>query len=190
MNTTSIQQTVDEIIAMYHQYGHEQYGEKVTQLQHMVQTASLAEEEGHDAEVILAAFLHDIGHFMGKGADDRMGDYGIVSHEKLGAAYLRTKGFGEKIAALVEGHVAAKRYLTFTKPSYYDRLSEASKQTLIHQGGPMTAEEARAFEASPYFEMSIKMREWDEDGKVPESTAHALDKFRTIMVRFLESRAK
>jgi len=46
MNTTSIQQTVDEIIAMYHQYGHEQYGEKVTQLQHMVQTASFQKKKG------------------------------------------------------------------------------------------------------------------------------------------------
>lgn len=184
MNT--IQQTVSEIITLYELHGHEQYGEKVTQLQHMVQTAMLAEEEGHDNEVILAAFLHDIGHFMGKGEDDRMGAFGIVSHEKLGADFLRAKGFGEKIAALVEGHVAAKRYLTYAEPTYYNRLSEASKQTLIHQGGPMNADEAITFKASPYFELSIKMRAWDEDGKVPESTEHALEKYRNMMIQFLE----
>lgn len=183
---TDINQTVEEIIELYRQRGHEQYGEKVTQLQHMVQSANLAEAEGQDEEVILAAFLHDIGHFMGKGGEDHMGEYGVVSHEKLGADYLRAKGFGEKIPALVEGHVAAKRYLTFAHPEYYDRLSEASKQTLIHQGGRMNAEEAAAFKASPYFELSIKMREWDDDGKVPESTEHALEKFRAMMIRFLK----
>ena len=172
---------------MYHIHGHHQYGEKVTQLQHMVQSARLAEEEGYDEEVILAAFLHDIGHFFGKESSDHMGDYGVKSHEQIGANYLLSLGFSEKIAALVNGHVAAKRYLTFTQPGYYDRLSEASKQTLIHQGGPMNETEAVAFKASPYFEMSIKMREWDEDGKVPENAEHDLEKYGEMMMRHLES---
>jgi hypothetical protein len=59
----------------------------------------------------------------------------VVSHERLGAEYLRRAGFGERMARLVEYHVEAKRYLTLRKPGYYDRLSEASRRTLGYQGG-------------------------------------------------------
>ncbi len=179
-------QTVSEIIDLYRQYGHEQYGERVTQLQHMAQTAMLAEKEGYDEEVVLAAFLHDIGHFMGKSQKDHMGHFGVKSHDKLGADYLRAKGFGEKIPALVEGHVAAKRYLTFAKPEYYEKLSEASRQTLMHQGGKMTTKEAAQFEASPYFELSLKMRTWDDNGKVLDSADLNLEKYELMMKRFFD----
>lgn len=63
-----------------------------------------------------------------------MGEFGVKRHEQLGADFLRSLGFSEKIAQLVENHVQAKRYLTFRYPDYYTKLSEASKQTLIYQG--------------------------------------------------------
>ena len=94
-----------------------------------------------------------------------MGEFGIKSHEKIGADFLREKGFPSTIAKLVENHVQAKRYLTFSNPSYYAGLSEASKQTLEFQGGVMTQAEAKLFEEDPLFELSILMRRWDELGK-------------------------
>jgi predicted HD phosphohydrolase len=54
---------VDEIFSMYERHGNADYiGEPVSQLEHMCQAAELAEEEGYDDEVVLAAFFHDIGH--------------------------------------------------------------------------------------------------------------------------------
>ena len=54
---------VNEIFALYEKHGDEDYiGEPVSQLEHMSQAAALAEEEGYDDEVVLAAFFHDIGH--------------------------------------------------------------------------------------------------------------------------------
>jgi predicted HD phosphohydrolase len=91
--------------------------------------------EGFDDEVVLAAFFHDIGHLCAEGAEN-MGGYGVVSHERLGADYLRRAGFSERMARLVEYHVEAKRYLTFGA-GYYERLSEASRRTLEYQGGVM-----------------------------------------------------
>lgn len=164
----SIAQRVNEIFSLYENYGSADYiGEAISQIEHMVQSAQLAEAEEFDDEVILAAFFHDIGHICEK--DERhksMDRYGVVSHEKLGANYLREKGFSEKIALLVEFHVEAKRYLTFKDKDYYNRLSKASKQTLEFQGGPMTESEAGAFERHELFGASIKMREWDEKAKV------------------------
>jgi predicted HD phosphohydrolase len=99
------------------------------------------------------------------GADESMGGYGKKSHEKIGAAYLRSCGFPERVAKLVENHVQAKRYLTFKYPDYYNKLSEASKKTLEHQGGVMSQAEAKSFEEDPLFETSILMRKWDERAK-------------------------
>ena len=94
-----------------------------------------------------------------------MGGYGVVSHERLGADYLRRAGFSERMARLVEYHVQAKRYLTFSQPDYYARLSEASRRTLAYQGGVMSADEAQAFEQDPLCAVSLRMRHWDEQAK-------------------------
>lgn len=182
-----MQTIANEIIALYEANGNLQYGEDMTQLQHAFQSAALARAEGYDEEVQLAAFLHDIGHFMNASDSDKMGVFGVKSHEKLGADYLRAKGFSEKVAALVEGHVQAKRYLTFKEPNYYDQLSEASKRTLEFQGGRMTAEEARAFEESPFFEMSVKMRHWDDAGKNPDLPVESLERYREMIAAYLEN---
>jgi predicted HD phosphohydrolase len=47
----------------------------------------------------------------------------------------------------------------------YERLSEASRRTLEYQGGVMSAEEAEAFEQDPLCEVSLRMRQWDEQAK-------------------------
>jgi phosphonate degradation associated HDIG domain protein len=181
---------VNEIFGMYENYGGEEYaGEKVTQLEHMVQAAQLAEEQGYDEEVVLAAFLHDIGHITEAAVpgDQRMGKFGIKDHEAIGAEYLREKGFSKKVCRLVESHVEAKRYLTVRDPAYYARLSEASKKTLEYQGGPMTEEEAAAFEQYPLFDLIIKMRTWDEEAKIEHKPLPDLERYRQMMTRHLTS---
>jgi putative nucleotidyltransferase with HDIG domain len=152
----------------------------------MVQAAQLAEAQGYDEEVILAAFLHDIGHISeaAKG-DNEMEGFGITDHESLGADFLREKGFSRKIARLVESHVEAKRYLTVRDPAYYGQLSEASRKTLEYQGGPMTPEEADAFEQYPLFDLIIQMRKWDEQAKVERKPLPDLDHYRRMIFRHL-----
>ena len=109
-----------------------------------------------------------------------MGGYGMLRHERVGANYLRRRGFSEKIAKLIENHVEAKRYLCFKYPDYYKKLSEASKATLEFQGGKMTKEEAVAFENDPLFALSIKMREWDETAKEEHVPLIDLEKLKGI----------
>lgn len=183
------EKTVEEIMALYHQFGDEDYiGEPVSQLEHMCQCAELAEKEGYDEEVILAAFFHDIGHFCEHIMPVQyMNGYGVVDHEKLGADFLRCKGFSETVASLVENHVQAKRYLTYHFPEYYEELSEASKKTLEFQGGRMTLEEAMAFESDPLFDLHIKLRRWDEKAKLENQPLPPLDKYAVMMLNHLHN---
>jgi phosphonate degradation associated HDIG domain protein len=196
MTTEQAQRIADEIMKLYEGYGGAEYaGEKVSQLEHMAQAAQLAEEQGYEEEVILAAFLHDIGHISeaAKGenstmsAFQRMDGFGIKDHEELGAEFLREKGFSKKVVRLVESHVEAKRYLTIKDPSYYAQLSEASKRTLDFQGGPMTVEEAAAFEQYPLFPLIIQMRKWDELAKIENKPLPDLQHYLAMILHHLSN---
>ena len=161
---SKISQRINVIFGLYKSLGHQEYiGEPVSILEHSLQTAHLAEKAECEEEVILAAFFHDIGHLLYDEND--MIEFGNIRHEIMGADYLLQNGFSDKIANLVKNHVQAKRYLTFSKPDYYEKLSEASKQTLILQGGRMTEIEALDFVEDELFSLSLEMRFWDEAAK-------------------------
>lgn len=187
MMPSQIDSVVEEIFGLYQKHGADDYiGEKISQIEHMAQAAQLAEKLGYDEEVILAAFFHDIGHLAEHVTEaNDMGGYGVKEHEKLGADFLRTRGFSEKIAQLVESHVQAKRYLTFADAGYYEQLSEASKKTLEYQGGRMTEAEARQFEADELFELKIQMRKWDELAKEEHIPLPDMNKYKEIARRHL-----
>jgi len=187
MTSEQAKAAVDEIFYLYDQYGAADYiGEPISQIEHMCQAAQLAENEGYDEEVVLAAFFHDIGHLCEHiFKTESMGGYGTVDHEGLGGKYLREKGFSEKIAKLVESHVAAKRYLTFKHPDYYNRLSEASKVTLAQQGGLMNEEEAKEFEQDHLHLLFIKIREWDDKAKIEHIPLPSLEIYKQMAFHHL-----
>lgn len=182
-----IENIATEIISLYQAFGGNDYiGEPVSQIEHMCQAALLAQAEGYDDEVILAAFFHDIGHLCEHIMDTtQMDGFGVVDHEKLGATYLKAKGFSNKITSLVESHVAAKRYLTFKFPSYYQQLSDASKKTLSFQGGIMSEEEAALFEKNPDADLIIRFRHWDEQAKLTEMPLPSLNMFKEKIMQHL-----
>ncbi|MEX5557605.1 HD domain-containing protein [Pseudomonas rhodesiae] len=186
---SSPEQTIVNVFGLYEQHGAADYiGEPVSQLEHMSQAAQQALAEGFDDEVVLAAFFHDIGHLCDQRAES-MGGYGVVSHERLGADYLRRAGFSERLARLVEYHVQAKRYLTFSQPDYYARLSEASRRTLAYQGGMMSAVEARAFEQDPLCAVSVRLRHWDEMAKQPNVSPLDLEWLKAKARRLLTAQS-
>jgi phosphonate degradation associated HDIG domain protein len=178
---------VNEIFSLYERYGAADYiGEPVSQIEHMCQAAQLAEAENYDEDVVLGAFFHDIGHLCEHlFSVASMDGYGALDHERLGGQYLRSKGFSEKIARLVESHVSAKRYLTFKYPEYYNKLSEASKVTLEKQGGVMDEIEAQHFEMDHLHLLFIKLRHWDDQAKVQNVPLPPLSIYRQMALHHL-----
>ena len=164
-----IDNVVDLVFTFYEKFGNKDYiGEPVSQTEHMVQAAMLAEKDCKSKKIILAALFHDIGHLIGFDEEipfESMDNLGIQDHEKIGAIFLRKLNIPSPIPELVEGHVQAKRYLTFKDPEYYNKLSEASKGTLKHQGGPMTESEAFGFETNKLYRDMINLRSYDEKAK-------------------------
>jgi phosphonate degradation associated HDIG domain protein len=156
---------MNEIRAAFERRGQETYGEGVSQLDHALQCAAFAERDGAGAALVTATLLHDIGHLLHDLPAD-VADSGVdTQHEASGSAWL-SRHFGPAVTEPVRMHVAAKRYLAAVEPGYFEQLSEASKLSLKLQGGPMAGAQVQAFEAEPFFADAVRLRRWDEEGKI------------------------
>jgi len=158
---------IDRVRQMFKDHGDSQYGgEAVTQLEHALQAALLAERAGADAPLIAAAFLHDVGHLLHDLPEDAPNHGVDDSHETLAGHWLAGWLPPETVEP-VRLHVTAKRYLCATSPAYFSRLSGPSIQSLALQGGPMNEAQVETFRLSPHFHASVRLRAWDEEAKVP-----------------------
>ncbi|MCU9846688.1 HD domain-containing protein [Defluviimonas sp. WL0024] len=166
--------------------GEEYLGEPVTMAEHMLQGATIAEENGQDEIIIVSALLHDIGHFTSEFGTFTMEDTEDRYHEEAGAKVLE-QFFPTVVTDCVRYHVAAKRYLCATKPEYFKRLSEASIHSLNLQGGPMSPEEVAEFEKNPNLKQIIQVRYLDEAGKRADMATPPFRHFAPMVQRIVDA---
>ena len=162
----TVDQIIEEILGAYETGGDLDYGENISMREHMLQTACLAEQDGHEERVIVAALLHDYGHLVCDQPNDIFSDGIDNFHETIGARALQN-WFDEGIVGAVQLHVNAKRYLCAANPKYMAKLSDASIMTLKVQGGPMNSEEMLRFREHAGYEMALTIRVYDDLGKEP-----------------------
>jgi len=186
--TTLSQDTIVAFIGdIFARCGDEEYlGEPVTMAQHMLQGATIAEQNGLPEDIIVAALLHDIGHFTSEFGTFSMEDTEDRFHEEAGARVL-ADFFPSVVIDCVRHHVAAKRYLCATKPEYFNRLSEASIHSLNLQGGPMSDAEVAEFQKNPNLEKIIQVRYLDEAGKHPDMQTPDYAHFAPMVQRVVDA---
>lgn len=175
---------IDDLLDLLERRGGEMYGgEPVTQLQHALQCATLAQRAGASQMLIAAALLHDVGHMLAddEGAADQGRD---MLHEEVAADYLRAL-FGPAVTEPIRLHVPAKRYLCAVDTDYLSRLSPASIASLKVQGGPMSAAERAEFERNPHYRDAIELRRWDDQAKDPSAETVSLDSLRPAVLAAL-----
>jgi phosphonate degradation associated HDIG domain protein len=178
--------SLDDVLQIYREHGHRHYGEDVTELQHALQCATFAQEAGEAPVVVAAALLHDFGHLCHQLGED-IADHGVdARHEHIGHSKLKHL-FTDEIVDAGRLHVAAKRYLCWKEPAYLGGLSDASLQSLHLQGGPMNDEEAGEFEREPHFDLAVRVRRYDDMGKVPDMRTPALDSFIPLLQTFVRN---
>jgi [1-hydroxy-2-(trimethylamino)ethyl]phosphonate dioxygenase len=172
---------IDEIFRVFREQGSGAYlGEPVSLTEHMLQSALAAERDGAPPRLVAAALLHDYGHFIHDLPADSA-EHGVdTEHEEVAHAFLSAH-FGPEVAEPVRMHVAAKRYLCATEPSYMAELSPASILSLELQGGPYSQAEVAAFEASPYAEDAVRLRRYDDIGKLPGLETPDLEHYRPVL---------
>jgi [1-hydroxy-2-(trimethylamino)ethyl]phosphonate dioxygenase len=166
-----------QILQLFKQRGNSMYGgEAVTQLEHALQAATLAQNAGAFPSLVTAALLHDIGHILHDLPDDAPDQSIDDLHENLASGFL-DQHFIDAVSEPVRLHVAAKRYLCAKDPAYLEMLSEPSIQSLALQGGPMSKEEVAEFELLPFYKDAIKLRRWDDQAKDPKIISPPIEAF-------------
>jgi len=177
-------QSLDDVLATYREHGHRHYGEDVTELQHALQCATFAQQAGEPDVIVASALLHDYGHLCHQLGEDIANQGVDARHEHIG--YNKLKGLlADEIVDSGRLHVAAKRYLCWKESDYLDGLSEASLKSLHLQGGPMNDEEAAEFEREPHFDIAVRVRRYDDMGKVADMQTPGLEDFAPMLQRFV-----
>ena len=169
--------SAEEIIDLLGSRGGSQYGgEAVTQIEHALQAAALAEREQAPATLIVAALLHDVGHLL-HNLPDHAPDDGIDDRHETSAGHYLRKLFPPAVTEPVRLHVAAKRYLCAVESEYLGLLSQPSLVSLRLQGGPMSAAEVNEFEQLPFWQDAVRLRKWDDEAKDPNFVTPPLSHF-------------
>jgi len=157
--------SIDEIVSLFHTWGNENYDEDVTQLAHARQCAALALREGATDELCIAALLHDVGHLFEIAQQRKPSTSEDHRHELTGSAFI-SELFPVSVTDPIALHVDAKRYLTATDTTYFESLSDGSKRSLSIQGGAFTDREALDFISRAGSSEALRLRRWDDHGKV------------------------
>ncbi len=179
--------TVDEVLALYERFGADPYDEEISQLDHALQTAALAVAEGASDELVAAALLHDVGHLLHLAEGGRPvpaphnGGFDL-HHERVGARALAGV-FPPAVTGPIALHVEAKRYRCAVDSGYQASLSAGSRRSLAVQGGPLDAHGVRTFERRPGTRDALRLRAWDDAGKVEGLEVASLVEYRDLLQR-------
>ena len=171
--------TLSQVTDLLQNHGQNQYGmEAVSQLEHALQCAHLAEKAGETPETIAAALLHDLGHML---AAERDGLTDIDTrkddlHQFMALPFLRGL-FPDAVLEPIRLHVDAKRYLCRIDAGYWAELSPASQHSLQLQGGIFDEAQAEAFMQQPYAQEAVRLRRYDDLAKTPLKVVPALAHF-------------
>ena len=173
---------VVQIVRLYETRGAAQYGsEAVSQLDHALQCAALAEEARAAPEQVAASLLHDLGHLLADAPHENERDLDDL-HQFLAVPLLRGV-FPEAVLEPIRLHVDAKRYLCCAEPGYWDTLSSASRHSLELQGGRFSSVEAERFIARPFARDAVALRRRDDLAKAPGRKTPSLGHFASLLER-------
>ncbi len=175
--------SLDDIRTLFDRYGGIAYsGEPVTQREHALQTAALAEAAGASEALIIAALLHDLGHLLNPQGNTPTAHGIDDQHQYFALPFLRGV-FPDAVLEPIRLHVEAKRCLCAIDAQYHACLSADSVRSLALQGGVLSADETEAFLHRPYAADALRLRRWDDRAKVAGRPTPDLSHFLALAAR-------
>ncbi|WP_410211079.1 HD domain-containing protein [Aquirhabdus sp.] len=175
---------LDQLFLLMQSRGSAHYGEGISQLDHMLQSAQLAVDMNYPEHLVGAALLHDIGHLLGDEPKDVAAQGIDTKHEQRGSAWL-AQVFPESVYVPIALHVAVKRYRCTVDPDYHSSLSHASLLSLALQGGLMSSEQVTAFQNSRWFEEAVALRTLDDYAKKTDAKPAGLQSYRPLLKKMI-----
>jgi phosphonate degradation associated HDIG domain protein len=177
--------SIPEIVQLLGSRATTWYGqEAVSQLDHALQCAHLAEQANETPETVVAALLHDLGHILSTKRPDEVPADVLPTqddlHQFVALPFLRSQ-FSDAVLEPIKLHVDAKRYLCAVDAGYWDALSPASKHSLELQGGRYDEAQVLSFEALTFYSEAVRLRRYDDLAKVPGQITPPLTHYATLM---------
>ncbi len=157
----------------------------VSQLEHALQCAHLAQKANETTVTIVAALLHDLGHILTKESPNKFADDATLPikddlHQYVALPFLRDV-FSDAVLEPIKLHVEAKRYLCAVDTRYWDSLSPASKHSLELQGGIFNEVQVKEFEQLPYASEATRLRRYDDLAKDADLSTPSLSHYEGLM---------
>ena len=168
------------------------YGESaVTELEHALQCAELADHADADDELVFAAMLHDVGRYAvpQELVFDTLQDVEIadnaLGHGERGAQ-LMANMLPARSLFCIRYHAESKLYLCQKNPNYRAKLAGASVKTLAVQS--TNYDQARLDELSGHrwWQDAIRVRVWDDSAKDKGRATRPLDYWVDRLEKFLK----
>lgn len=177
--------TIPQIVELLGSRATTWYGqEAVSQLEHALQCAHLAERANEAPETVVAALLHDLGHMLSAERAPVADQDGLPAkddlHQFVALPFLRSL-FPDAVLEPIKLHVDAKRYLCAVDAGYWAELSPASKHSLELQGGRYDDAQVRAFEDLTFYAEAVRLRRYDDLAKVPGQVTAPLAHYAALM---------
>ena len=178
--------TLPEVLALLRRHGRAPSRHApITQRDHALQCASLAQASGASTAVVSACLLHDVGQLLDAEEQPCLqlaGDETLDRYEVIGAAWLADL-MPPAVVQAVRWHAQAKRYLAASLPEWRLALDATARQDLERRGGPMSRSECAAFERRPHAAEALAVAGFDVRACVPggvamipmEALAHPLE---------------
>ena len=177
--------TIPQIVELLGNRATTWYGqEAVSQLEHALQCAHLAERANEAPETVVAALLHDLGHMLSAERTPVADQDALPAkddlHQFVALPFLRSL-FPDAVLEPIKLHVDAKRYLCAVDAGYWADLSPASKHSLELQGGRYDDAQVRAFEDLTFYAEAVRLRRYDDLAKVPGQVTPPLAHYAALM---------
>jgi phosphonate degradation associated HDIG domain protein len=179
--------SLQDIQRLLDQQGSQQYGlEAVSQREHALQCAQLAESAGEPDRLVIACLLHDLGHLL---AAEKNGttEHDLSRddlHQYSLLPFLRG-ALPDEVLEPIRLHVDAKRFLCQAEDGYSATLSAASVHSLAQQGGAYTAVESRTFLHQPFAWEAVRLRRYDDLAKAPDRVVPPLEHYLPRLERLM-----
>ena len=174
---------IDEIFRVFREQGAGEYlGERVSMTEQMLQSAYAAEQDGAPPRLVAARCCTTTGT-SSTSARPTPREHGIdTQHEEVAHAFLGASTSARTSRS--RSVCTSRRSGTSARPTrrISSRLSPASSLSLELQGGPYSPAEVAAFEVSPMREDAVRLRRWDDLGKIAGLETPDLEHYRPVLV--------
>lgn len=174
--------TLQAILDAYDRLGDRLYGEQVSQVEHALQAAQRATEDGAPDSLIVPTLLHDYGH-LAEPADEADRPRGTPGTRWWAQPCSRASSaprWSSRLPCMSLPNATCAPWSPAIWPA-----CDASRQSLRLQGGPFSATAASRFAGRRFADHAVRLRRYDDLAKLVGAPTADFGSYAPLMSRLV-----